>query len=90
MNGSTYVACRARGRAPRERRRALPPADEEIHHVEPFSRDDLGELSTTKTREQLISRVCAIYPDVDESVAKTDVAAALEELKSLELVSGGN
>ena len=49
-----------------------------------------GELATPKTREQLISKVCATYPDVDEKVAVDDVAAALEQLKSLELVSGGN
>jgi hypothetical protein len=45
------------------------------------------ELSTPRTREQLVCHLRAAFPSVDESAAKQDVNNALEQLKALELVS---
>jgi hypothetical protein len=45
------------------------------------------ELSTPRTQEQLVRHLRSAFPSVDESIAKQDVNTALEQLKTLELVS---
>lgn len=45
------------------------------------------ELSTPKTEDELIRRLCATFPDVASSAARQEVSEALEQLKELELVS---
>ena len=91
MNGSPYVALQGLEAAPLENGAVLyHPQTKKFIMLNRSAAMIWGELATPKTREQLIGRLCAVYPDVDESVAINDVAAALEELKSLELVSGGN
>lgn len=91
MNGSTYVALQGLEAAPLESGAVLyHPQTKKFIMLNRSAAMIWGELATPKTREQLISKVCAAYPDVDESMAVSDVAAALEQLKLLELVSGGN
>jgi hypothetical protein len=49
-----------------------------------------AELSTPKTRDELVRKICSAYPDVDTGVADGDVDAALGQLKALDLVSNGS
>ena len=91
MDASTYVALQGLEAAPLENGAVLyHPVTKKFIMLNRSAAMIWGELATPKTREQLITRVRSAYPDVDEGLAVGDVAAALEQLKSLELVSGGN
>jgi hypothetical protein len=91
MDASTYVALQGLEAAPLENGAVLyHPQTKKFIMLNRSAAMIWGELATPKTREQLISKVCAVYPDVDEGSAVNDVTAALEQLKSLELVSGSN
>ena len=90
MNGSTYVALQGLEAAPLENGAVLyHPTTKKFIMLNRSAAMIWGELATPQTREQLITKVCATFPDVDESRAINDVTAALEELKTLELVSSG-
>lgn len=45
-----------------------------------------NELSTAKREDELVSSLCANFPDVTASVAQQDITEILTQLKELELV----
>jgi len=91
MTGSTYVALQGLEAAPLENGAVLyHPQTKKFIMLNRSAAAIWSELATPKTRDQLVQRVCAAFPDVDAEVAGNDVNAALDELKALELVSGGS
>jgi hypothetical protein len=91
MNGASYVALQGLEAAPLEDGAVLyHPQTKKFIMLNRSAAVIWKELATPKTREQLVQRVCAAFPDVDTGVASSDVNAALSQLESLELVSGAS
>lgn len=91
MNGASYVALQGLEAAPLENGLVLyHPQSKKFIMLNRSAALIWGELTTPKTRDQLIQRVCAAFPDVDVVVASSDVSATLDRLSELELVSGAS
>ena len=90
MNSATYVALQGLEAAPLENGAVLyHPQTKKFIMLNRSAAMIWAELSTPKTRDDLVRKVCLAYPDVDTGIADSDVDAALDQLKALELVSAG-
>ena len=91
MSATTYVALPGLEAAPLESGSVLyHPQTKKFIMLNRSAAMIWTELATPKTRDELVRKVCAAYPDVDAGVADTDIDAALDQLKALELVSNGS
>jgi hypothetical protein len=91
MNGSPYVAVQGLETAPLETGAVLyHPQSKKFIMLNRSAALIWNELSTPQTHEQLLRKICSAYPDANASTAENDLNAALDQLKILQLVSGGN
>ena len=87
MNAAPYVALEGLETAPLEDGAVLyHPKTNRFVMLNRSAALIWNELTTPKTHDQLVQRICAAFPDVDAKVAANDVNAALDQLKTLDLV----
>ena len=91
MSAATFVAVPGLEAAPLENGAVLyHPQTKKFIMLNRSAAMIWAELSTPKTRDELVRTVCSAYPDVDTALADVDVDTALGRLKDLELVSNGS
>ena len=91
MSAATFVALSGLETAPLENGAVLyHPETKKFIMLNRSAAMIWAELSSPKTRDELVRKICSAYPDVDAGVAHGDVDAALGELKALDLLSNGN